>query len=55
MDEMVSFLKAKKVAMYKLPERLEIIDSLPTVGDSGKVDKKILKKDIEDKSAARKS
>jgi non-ribosomal peptide synthetase component E (peptide arylation enzyme) len=52
MDEMVSFLKAKKVAMYKLPERLEIIDSLPTVGDSGKVDKKILKKDIEDKLAA---
>ncbi len=52
MDEMVSFLKAKKVAMYKLPERLEIIDSLPTVGDSGKVDKKILKNDIEDKLAA---
>ena len=52
MDDMVSFLKAKKLAMYKLPERLEIIDNLPTVGDSGKVDKKILKKDIEDKLAA---
>lgn len=51
-EEMVSFLKSKKVAMYKLPERLEIVDSMPTVGDSGKIDKKVLKKDIEDKVAA---
>ena len=49
---MVSFLKSKKLAMYKLPERLEIIDAMPTVGDSGKIDKKVLKKDIEDKVAA---
>ena len=48
---MTSFLKAKKLAMFKLPERLEIIDALPTVGDSGKVDKKVLKKDIEQKLA----
>ena len=52
-DEMVSFLKSKKLAMYKLPERLEIIGSMPTVGDSGKIDKKVLKKDIEDKVAAK--
>ncbi|MEW6349770.1 MAG: AMP-binding protein [Thermodesulfobacteriota bacterium] len=51
-DEMVSFLKSKQVAMYKLPERLEIISSMPTVGDSGKVDKKVLKKMIEDKVVA---
>lgn len=50
-DDMVSFLKSKKLAMFKLPERLEIIDAMPTVGDSGKVDKKVLKKDIEDKVA----
>ncbi|MFZ5865917.1 MAG: AMP-binding protein [Thermodesulfobacteriota bacterium] len=50
-DEMVSFLKSKKLAMYKLPERLEIITAMPTVGDSGKIDKKVLKKQIEDKVA----
>lgn len=55
-QEMVSFLKQKKLAMYKLPERLEIIESMPTVGDSGKIDKKALKKDIEFKvNAERKS
>jgi non-ribosomal peptide synthetase component E (peptide arylation enzyme) len=51
-EEMISFLKAKKLAMYKLPERLEIISAMPTVGDSGKIDKKVLKKQIEDKLAA---
>ncbi|MEJ2717752.1 MAG: AMP-binding protein [Deltaproteobacteria bacterium] len=51
-EEMVSFLKEKKLAMYKLPERLEVIDAMPTVGDSGKIDKKVLKKAIEDKLAA---
>jgi non-ribosomal peptide synthetase component E (peptide arylation enzyme) len=50
-DEMVSFLKSKKVAMYKLPERLEILQIMPTVGDSGKIDKKVLKKDIEERLA----
>jgi non-ribosomal peptide synthetase component E (peptide arylation enzyme) len=51
-EEMVSFLKDKQLAMYKLPERLEIVDAMPTVGDSGKVDKKVLKKDIENKLSA---
>jgi non-ribosomal peptide synthetase component E (peptide arylation enzyme) len=51
-DEMVSFLKDKKLAMYKLPERLEIIDAMPTVGDSGKIDKKVLKQKIEGLLAA---
>jgi len=50
-EEMVEFLKSKKLAAYKLPERLEIVDSLPIVGDSGKVDKKALKADIEKKVA----
>jgi len=50
-EEMIEFLKSKKLAAYKLPERLEIVDSLPTVGDSGKVDKKVLKADIEKKVA----
>ncbi|MBA4390011.1 MAG: o-succinylbenzoate--CoA ligase [Syntrophus sp. (in: bacteria)] len=50
-EEMVAFLKEKKLSAYKLPERLEIIDTMPTVGDSGKVDKKVLKTDIEKKVA----
>ena len=50
-EEMVSFLKEKKIAAYKLPERLEIMKELPTVGDSGKVNKKTLKNDIEEKLA----
>jgi non-ribosomal peptide synthetase component E (peptide arylation enzyme) len=50
-EEMVEFLKSKKLAAFKLPERLELVDVLPTVGDSGKVDKKVLKADIEKKTA----
>ena len=45
-DEMVSFLKGKQIAMFKLPERLEIVPEFPLVGDSGKVNKETLKKEI---------
>ncbi len=48
-DEMVEFLKEKQLSMYKLPERLEIVDEFPAVGDSGKVNKEALKKDIAEK------
>ena len=48
-EEMVDFLKEKRLAMYKLPERLEIVEEFPAVGDSGKVDKKALKEDIAEK------
>ena len=48
-EGMVDFLKEKRLAMYKLPERLEIVEEFPTVGDSGKVDKKALKEDIAEK------
>ncbi|MCX5861025.1 MAG: AMP-binding protein [Desulfomonile sp.] len=51
-EDMASFLKSKRLAMYKLPERIEIISAMPTVGDSGKVDKKVLKRDIEEKVAS---
>lgn len=44
-DEMISFLRAKKIAPYKLPERIEFLDSLPLVGGQ-KVDKKALEQDI---------
>jgi non-ribosomal peptide synthetase component E (peptide arylation enzyme) len=45
-EEMVSFLKDKKLAPFKLPERLEILDELPLVPAAQKVDKIKLEKDI---------
>jgi non-ribosomal peptide synthetase component E (peptide arylation enzyme) len=48
-DEMVEFLKGKQLAMYKLPERLEVVSEFPAVGDSGKVNKETLKKEIAEK------
>ncbi|MBU0515379.1 MAG: AMP-binding protein [Proteobacteria bacterium] len=48
-DEMKDFLINKKLAKYKLPEQMEIVDDMPTVGDSGKVDKKVLKNQAEEK------
>lgn len=40
-DDMISFLKEQKVSSFKLPERLELVQALLTVGDEGqKVDKK---------------
>lgn len=47
-DEMVSFLKEKNIAPFKLPERLEIIGKLPMVSEQ-KVDKKALRQDIASK------
>lgn len=47
-DEMVAFLKGKRLAMFKIPERLEIVQELPVVGDSGKIDKKVLRKALEE-------
>jgi non-ribosomal peptide synthetase component E (peptide arylation enzyme) len=44
-EEMVSFLKDKRIAPYKLPERLEIRDELPLT-DNQKVAKGPLREDI---------
>lgn len=43
LTELKTFLASKKVAKFKWPERLEFVDLMPTVGDSGKVDKKALR------------
>ncbi len=48
-DDMKDFLIGKKLAKYKLPEQLVVAGELPTVGDSGKIDKKVLKSEAEDK------
>ena len=46
-DEMVAFLKRKKLAMFKLPEEVGASWTVfPIVGDSGKIDKKVLKKQL---------
>jgi non-ribosomal peptide synthetase component E (peptide arylation enzyme) len=47
-DEMIDYLKAKKIAPFKLPERLEVVDELPLVGESGKIDNKELVRMITD-------
>lgn len=51
LEEIVSFLRAKQLAPYKLPERLEVINTLPMVSDT-KVDKRILAADIVEKLAS---
>jgi non-ribosomal peptide synthetase component E (peptide arylation enzyme) len=45
-DEMTLFLLDKKVAKYKLPERLELVDSLPYSGDGQKVMKRKLTEEV---------
>ncbi|HUW65953.1 MAG TPA: AMP-binding protein [Spirochaetia bacterium] len=45
--EAKEFLQEKKLASFKLPERLEVVDGLPVVGDSGKVNKKVLREQLE--------
>ncbi len=51
-EEMVSFLKEKSLAMFKIPERLELTDQLPMVAAGQKVDKKALQQLIRDKLTA---
>ncbi|MEE8472245.1 MAG: o-succinylbenzoate--CoA ligase, partial [Dehalococcoidia bacterium] len=50
-EEMVSFLRDKKIANFKLPERLEVLEELPLAGGQ-KVDKKALEKDVAGKLKA---
>lgn len=47
-EEIVSFLRSRKLAIYKIPERLEVVAALPMVSDT-KVDKKALAADIGEK------
>ena len=46
MEQMASFLRSRKLAPYKLPERLEILPEFPLVAAGNKVDKIRLEKDI---------
>ena len=51
-QEMVEFLSDQDIALYKIPERLELIASMPLAVDGLKTDKKVLQKDIADKLTA---
>jgi non-ribosomal peptide synthetase component E (peptide arylation enzyme) len=48
LEEIVSFLRSKKLAPYKLPERLELVDKFPMVSDT-KINKRILAAEIAEK------
>jgi non-ribosomal peptide synthetase component E (peptide arylation enzyme) len=50
-DEMVDYLKSRKIAMFKLPERLEVVESMPLAGGA-KIDKKLLTKWVTEKLKA---
>jgi len=45
-EEMVEYLKSKKIAPFKIPERLEVVENFPLVGESGKIDRKEMVKII---------
>ncbi len=47
-EDIISFLKGKGASVLQLPERIEFIDSLPLT-KANKVDKKLLREDIESK------
>jgi non-ribosomal peptide synthetase component E (peptide arylation enzyme) len=51
LEEIVSFLRSRKIAPYKLPERLEVVERLPMISDT-KVDKRLLAVDISAKLQA---
>ncbi|MBI4187728.1 MAG: acyl--CoA ligase [Chloroflexi bacterium] len=46
LEDLASFLKKKNIAPFKIPERIEIIDKLPTISDGQKVDKMELVQDL---------
>jgi non-ribosomal peptide synthetase component E (peptide arylation enzyme) len=45
-QEMTSFLLERKIAKFKLPERLEYIDLLPQVPGGNKINKRILEEEL---------
>jgi len=48
LPQLIGFLEQKRIARFKLPERLEIVESLPT-SSVGKISKKDLRDDIKRK------
>lgn len=48
LDDIVSFLKERKVTTQKLPERLEVVEAMPMTA-TGKIQKHVLRADITEK------
>jgi non-ribosomal peptide synthetase component E (peptide arylation enzyme) len=48
LEEITSFMKEQSIAVYKLPERLEIIEAIPR-NPVGKIVKIELRRDIKEK------
>lgn len=51
-DDMVNFLQEKKIAMFKIPEKLELISDIPRIPETKKIDKKSLRHLIVEKLKA---
>jgi len=50
LDDLISFMKGKGIAAYKLPERMEVVTEIPR-NPFGKILEKVLRKDIQKKLA----
>lgn len=48
-EEMIRYLKSKKLAMFKLPERLEVMERLPLAAGGQKIDRRALEEDLAEK------
>jgi non-ribosomal peptide synthetase component E (peptide arylation enzyme) len=51
LPEIVAFMKGKGIAVYKIPERLEVVEAIPR-NPVGKILKKALREDIRKKMGA---
>jgi len=51
LPEIVAFMKGKGIAVYKIPERLEVVEAIPR-NPVGKILKKVLREDIRKKIGA---
>ncbi|MBU2497363.1 MAG: AMP-binding protein, partial [Proteobacteria bacterium] len=51
-DEMSSFFRERRVALYKIPERLELTHELPLVAGGNKINKSRLEEEIRTKPAS---
>jgi len=48
-EDMIQFLKDKRLAIHKLPERLEVMTEFPQLVDGQKINKISIKKEILEK------
>ena len=49
LEDITDFLKEKKIAMFKIPERVECVKTLPRIPETKKADKKQMRKMIAEK------